>query len=183
MPNSADGNNASILAGQTQQANEDRIAERIASAVSKTKRGLHNKLMAASSAAEAMRRAEGLLKIKTEYALEAVYELRHQHRLDPAGKPKPVSSNAGAGTWSVANSEYDITELVRLFFADKLKPASLKTCVKLLQLAEKESVAPENFRRFMRNVGGIDVNVKLLIKSAKQPGPDATSLKRPAEGR
>ncbi len=54
--------------------------------------------------------------------------------------------------------------------------------MKLLQFAEKESIAPENFRQFMRNVGGTDVNVKFVIKSAKQPGPDATSLKRPAEG-
>ena len=103
-------------------------------------------------------------------------------RPDPASGRKPIPSIDGVGIWPIGNSEYCITELVRLFFADELKPASLKACVKLLQLAEKENVAPENFRRFMRNVGGIDVNVKFVIKSAKQPGSDATSLKRLAEG-
>ncbi len=167
MPNSTDGNNVSILAGQTRQASGDRTAERVAAVVSEARMGLRQKLMAASSAAEAMRSAERLLKTKAEYALEAVYELLCELRPDPAGRPGPVPSNAGVGIWPVGNSEYCITELVRLFFADELKPASLEACVKLLQVAEKENVAPENFRRFMRNVGGIDVNVKFVIKSAK----------------
>ena len=72
MPNSTDGNNVSISAGQTRQASGDRTAERIASAVSEAKEGFHDKLLDASSAAEAARSAERLLKIKAEYALEAV---------------------------------------------------------------------------------------------------------------
>ena len=182
MSSSTDGNKVSILAGQTQQASGDRTAERLAAVVSEAKEGFHDKLMAASSAAEAMRSAERLLKTKAEYALEAVYELLCQLRPDPTSGRKPIPSNAGVGIWPVGSSEYYITELVQLFFADKLKPASLEACVKLLQLAEKENIAPENFRRFMRNVGGTDVNVKFVMKPAKQPGPDATSLKRPAEG-
>src|SRR5215211_1067897 len=55
-------------------------AGRIASAVSKTKRSFHDKLMAASSTADAVRSAERRLKIKVEYALKAVYELRCQLR-------------------------------------------------------------------------------------------------------
>ena len=79
MPNSTDGSKVSILAGQTRQVSGDRTAERVASAVSEAKMDLRQKLMAASSAAEAARSAERLWKTKAEYALEAVYELRYQH--------------------------------------------------------------------------------------------------------
>ena len=138
MPNSTDGSKVSILAGQTRQASGDRTAERVAAVVSEARMGLRQKLMAASSAAEAMRSAERLLKTKAEYALGAVYELLCERRPDPANGRKPIPPNAGVGIWPIANSEYDITELVRLFFADELKPASLEACVKLLQLAEKK---------------------------------------------
>ena len=69
MPNSTGGINVSILAGQTRQASGDRTAERVAAVVSEAKMGLRQKLMEASSAAEAARSAERLLKTKAEYAL------------------------------------------------------------------------------------------------------------------
>ena len=54
MPDSTDGNKVSILADQTPQTSEDRIAERFAAAVSRTKKDSLVKFMAAKSAADAM---------------------------------------------------------------------------------------------------------------------------------
>jgi uncharacterized protein with PIN domain len=182
MPNSTDGNNVSTMAGQTHQAGDDRTAERVAAAVSKSKRNLHDGLMAASSAAEAVRSAERRLKIKVEYALEAVYKLRCQLRSVPADGRKSLSSDAGVGRWSAEDFGYSITQLARLTLGDKFKPANLEACVRLLQLAEQENIAPKGFLRFMRKVGGVDVNTKVFHKLAEQPKVGTTWLKRPAKG-
>lgn len=183
MPNNTDGNKVSILAGQTPQTSEGRIAERIYSAVSKSKIETQNSLVDAVYAAERVQTAERILRIKFGYALEAVYELRCQLRPNPAGRQNSDPTNAGVGIRSVEKSKYIITDLVRFIIGDKLKPASLDACVDLLQLAEKEGIAPENFRRFMRNIGSIDVSMKIGIKSAKQPRSNAALLKQPANGR
>lgn len=100
-------------------------------------------------------------------ALETVYELRCQFRPDPADGRKPVSSIAGVGVRSIEISCYDTAELVRLIFGNKLNPASLTTCVELLQPAERENIAPDKLRRFMRKIGGVEVNTKIVHKSAK----------------
>jgi hypothetical protein len=93
-----------------------------------------------------------------------------------------VSSDAGVGRWSAEDSEYSIKHLVQLVLSDMFKPATLQACVKLLQLAEQENIASKDFLRFMRKVGGVDVNTIVVHKLAKQPGAGTILLKRPAKG-
>lgn len=183
MPNSTGGNKVSILPRQTPQAREDRAAERIAAVASKTKKDYLDKVIAAKSAADTVQSAKRRLQKNIECALEAVYTLLCQFRPDPAGRPEPVLSTAGVNVRSGGISYYDTTKLVRLILGGELNPASLRACVELLRLAEKEDIAPNNFRRFVKKFGGVEVNTKIVHKSAKQPGTGAALLKHPAQSR
>ncbi len=57
----------------------------------------------------------------------------------------------------------------------------MKACVELRQLAEKHSIAPENLRWFMRNVGEIEPDSKIIRKLAKRPEAGTALLEHPAK--
>jgi hypothetical protein len=147
MSDSADAKNVGILADRNRQAGEDRVAERVASAVSEATRYLHRQLEALGLAAEAERRAEMPLGIYVERALEVVYELWCKFGRE--------AREAGAGAPSAEAYGHDIAQSLRRVFGDACEPATLKACVELLQLADARGVAPHEFSGFLREVGGV----------------------------
>ncbi len=159
MPNSTGGINVSILAGQTRQANKDCTAAHTAPGASNTTASFLdefiNKMMAAGTAVETAMWTGDRLNLNVEQALEALYRIICHFRPDPADGRKPVSSDAGVSKPEV--SVHDISKIVQFLSCSGLKPATVQACAELLWLAEQKEIAQHDFRRFLREVGGVAV--------------------------
>ena len=116
---------------------------------------LFDKMWAAGAAIETAIRAGGRPKSSVEQALEALYRIICHFRPYPADGRKPVSSDVAAGVPEV--SVRDIAAIVRLMFCGSPQPATVQACAVVLWLAEQEGIAQHDFRRFLREVGGVAV--------------------------
>jgi hypothetical protein len=171
------GNSLGALSELTRRAIEERAAEHVASAVTRTEMRFRDKLARASAEASAAMRAEKLLKTRVERAMAAVYELTCWSRPDPAKDRKPSHSDARAGPWLAEAAERESAELVGLFLGGLLKPDGVRVCAKLLRLARHQKVEPKDFHRFLRSAGAVDVSTRVV-----ETGPDAASPRRRPKG-
>jgi hypothetical protein len=103
------------------------------------------------------------------WALGAIYKLHGLLSSDSEGIQHPGPVPRWPGMPSIGMPGYGIAQLVLLIFpGDTFKPAGLISYVNLLRLAEQQHVKPGDFRKFVREHGGLTTCIKLAVKHMRK---------------